>query len=141
MSVETNIATVRAAIAAISAGDLPALSRTVTPDYERHDLGNTLTAGSSVELMDLIASIRRALPDFTFEIEKAIGSEDDHVSIIFRMRGTHQGEFLGAPGSGRLVEIRGMGLYRLIDGRIRDNWQLLDTLGLMSQLGVTAATV
>jgi steroid delta-isomerase-like uncharacterized protein len=139
MSPETNIATVRAAIAAITNGDLPGLAATVTPDYERHDLAGTLTAGSSMELLELIGSIKVAMPDFTFEIEKAIATEDDHVAIIFRMGGTHEGTFLGAPGTGRFVEIRGMGMYRLIEGRIRDNWQLLDTLGLMTQLQVQAS--
>jgi predicted ester cyclase len=133
-SPEHNIATVRAATAAITNGDLEALVATVTPNYKRIDLANTLAADGPEQLMELIAGIKAGIPDFTFEIEKAIATEDDHVAIIFRMSGHHLAEFYGAAPTGRFMQIKGMGMYRLVDGRIEDNWQLLDTLGMMTQL-------
>ena len=49
---------------------------------------------------------------------------------------SHQGDFLGVPATGRPVKVWGMVIDRLQDGRIKDTRILMDSLGLMMQLGV-----
>jgi predicted ester cyclase len=61
------------------------------------------------------------------------------VASRFEWTGTHHGEFLGVPATGRRVGVWGMVIDRLKDGRIQDTriiMDTMDTLGLMMQFGV-----
>jgi predicted ester cyclase len=59
----------------------------------------------------------------------------DKVLSRFEWTGTHRGEFLGVPATGRPVKVWGMVVDRLVDGRIKETRIIMDTLGLMMQLG------
>ena len=50
-------------------------------------------------------------------------------------RGTHQGEFNGVPATGKTVTISGIDIWRVRDGKIVENQQVVDNLGLLQQLG------
>ena len=63
-------------------------------------------------------------------------AEGDKVLTRFEWTGTHRGEFLGVPATGRPVKVWGMVIDRLSDGKIKDSRIIMDTLGLMTQLGV-----
>ena len=54
----------------------------------------------------------------------------------FEWAGTHQHDFLGVPATGRQVRVWGIVIDRLEEGRIKDTRIIMDTLGLMMQLGV-----
>ena len=54
----------------------------------------------------------------------------------FEWTGTHRGEFLGMPATGRPVRVWGIVIDRLENGRIKDTRIIMDSLGLMMQLGV-----
>ena len=56
----------------------------------------------------------------------------------FEWTGTHHGDFLGVPATGRPVKVWGMVIDRFEEGRIKETRILMDTLGLMMQLGVIA---
>jgi hypothetical protein len=50
---------------------------------------------------------------------------------------THTGEpFLGAPASGRHVEVTGTSIYRISNGKILEHWANMDFLGVLQQLGL-----
>ena len=70
-----------------------------------------------------------------FAIEEQI-SEGDKVASRFEWTGTHQGEFLGIPATGRPVRVWGMVIDRLVEGRIKETRIIMDTMGMMIQLGV-----
>ena len=53
----------------------------------------------------------------------------------FEWTGTHQGTFLGVPATNRRVKVWGMVIDRLDGGKIRDTRIIMDTLGLMMQIG------
>ena len=74
-------------------------------------------------------------PDIVFSMQEQI-AEDDKVASRFEWTGTHQGEFLGIPATGRPVRVWGIVIDRLLDGRIKDTRIIMDTLGMMGQLGV-----
>ena len=76
-----------------------------------------------------------AFPDLHFSVEEQI-AEGDKVLTRFEWTGTHQGEFLGVPATGRHVKVWGMVIDRLVNGRIKETRIIMDTLGLMAQLGV-----
>lgn len=74
-----------------------------------------------------------AFPDLSNEIEDLIATEDRGV-IRYRFSGTHEGEVMGVPASGRRVETAGIVIFRVEDGRIMEGWAMDDVYGLLRQL-------
>lgn len=85
-------------------------------------------------LKDILRAMRAGFPDIVFSIQEQI-TEGDKVASRFEWTGTHKGEFLGVRATGRPVHVWGIVIDRLKDGRIKDTRIIMDTLGLMSQLG------
>ena len=79
--------------------------------------------------------MRTGFPDIVFSIQEQI-AEHDKVASRFEWTGTHSGEFLGIPATGRPVRVWGIVFDRLENGRIKETRIIMDTLGLMAQLGV-----
>jgi len=86
-------------------------------------------------LKDVIRMIRTAFPDIHWVVEETIASEDKVVSR-FKWTGTHRGEFLGIPATGRTITVPGVVIDRLSGGKMADSRILMDTLAMMQQLGV-----
>ena len=86
-------------------------------------------------LKDVLRSMRTGFPDIIFSIKEQI-TEGDKVASRFEWTGTHKGEFLGVPATGRHVRVWGIVIDRLEDGRIKDTRIIMDTFGMMAQLGV-----
>jgi steroid delta-isomerase-like uncharacterized protein len=86
------------------------------------------------------AGFRGAFPDVRVQIDDMV-AEGDQVAYRFTATGTHRGDQLGFAATGRAVNIQGMGFVRISGGMIVEGWNVLDQLGMMSQLGaVTMAT-
>ena len=85
-------------------------------------------------LKDILTAMRAAFPDIDFAIKEQI-SEGDKVASRFEWTGTHKAAFMGIPATGRPVRVWGIVIDRLVEGRIKDTRILMDTLGLMTQLG------
>jgi steroid delta-isomerase-like uncharacterized protein len=62
-------------------------------------------------------------------------SEGDRVTTYKTFNGTHQGEFMGVPATGRPVSIRVIDIVRFADGKITEHWNVVDVAGLLQQLG------
>ena len=80
------------------------------------------------------AFLSQAFPDRVDVIEEIV-AEDDHVGMLWRLTGTHEGNLFGIPPTGRQVDIHEFGLFRLADCRITEGWFMADELGLLKQLG------
>jgi len=92
--------------------------------------------GSGLDgLKDIIRAMRAGFPDIVFSIQEQI-AEHDKVASRFEWTGTHEGAFLGIPATGRHVRVWGIAFDRLEDGRIKDTRVIMDSLGIMAQLGV-----
>ena len=85
-------------------------------------------------LKDVLRGMRTAFPDMHWSIEEQI-EEGDKVLTRFVWSGTHRGEFLGVPATGRPVSVWGMVIDRIIDGKIKETRLIMDALGMMAQLG------
>lgn len=85
-------------------------------------------------LQDVLRGMRSAFPDMNWIVEEQL-SDGDRVLTRFVWTGSHHGEFLGVQPTGRRVTVWGMVIDRLVDGRIKETRILMDTLGLMMQLG------
>ena len=83
---------------------------------------------------DVLRGLRAAFPDMHWVIQEQI-SERDKVLSRFEWTGTHRGTFLGVPATERPVTVWGMVVDRLEGGKIKDTRIIMDTLGLMMQLG------
>jgi steroid delta-isomerase-like uncharacterized protein len=86
-------------------------------------------------LKDILRGMRAAFPDLDFSIKEQI-AEANKVASRFEWTGTHQEAFMGVPATGRQVRVWGIVIDRLEAGRIKDTRIIMDTLGLMMQLGV-----
>ncbi len=88
-------------------------------------------------LKDVLRGMRAAFPDMHWTVEEQL-TDGDRVLTRFEWTGTHRGEFLGVPATERRVRVWGMVIDRVRHGRIQDTRILMDTLGLMTQLGAVA---
>lgn len=89
-------------------------------------------------LKDVLRGLRTAFPDMHWTVEEQI-AEGDKVVSRFEWTGTHQGTFFGVPATSRSVTVWGMVIDRFEGGKIKDTRILMDTLGLMMQLGVVSS--
>jgi steroid delta-isomerase-like uncharacterized protein len=78
---------------------------------------------------------REAFPDLHFEIVDLI-AEGDKVLTRWVLTGTHQGEYLGVPATGKAIRVAGMSFDRIEDGLVAEGFDGWDALGLRQQLGV-----
>ncbi len=83
----------------------------------------------------LFAEFRTAFPDWHEEVVQLV-AEGDTVAGRFRCSGTHLGEFLGNPPTGKRMEVEEVFFVRAEGGRFVDFWGLEDSLGRMRQLGL-----
>ena len=93
--------------------------------------------GNRQEFKQLTAYIHTAFPDFHRAIDELIG-EGDKVVVRWTNRGTHTGgEYLGLPATGKQLEGPGVSIFRIVDGKIVEQWGVFDRLALRQQLGFT----
>ncbi|KZN19968.1 MULTISPECIES: ester cyclase [Pseudomonas] len=83
---------------------------------------------------EIIAMMRAGFPDIQWTLEELI-IEGDRVAARFTMRGTHHGNFLGVPPSGKTIEVKAVNFYRFADGQIVEEHGQPDLLGLLQQIG------
>jgi steroid delta-isomerase-like uncharacterized protein len=80
-----------------------------------------------------------SFPDLHFSIEQMMG-EGDRVVMQLLMEGTHQSAWMGIPASGRKMQIRMFTVHRVMQGKIVEDWVLVESLGFFQQLGVVPST-
>ncbi len=90
------------------------------------------------EAKRFFAYMTQAFPDLHAEIHEMVAS-GDRVAIRSTFTGTHEGEFLGVPPTGKSVSVDGIDIVRVVDGRATDHWGIFDAMGMMQQLGVMPA--
>jgi len=69
-------------------------------------------------------------------IDEARIAQGQWMAAFGRQEATHSGEFMGIPPTGKRVEIRYMDFWKVVDGKIVDNWVMVDFPHVMQQLGV-----
>jgi len=79
------------------------------------------------------AAFLQAVPDLRIEVEDAV-AEGESVVVRWRVTGTHRGDGLGIPPSGRAVDARGMSWFHVRDGRLVEGWDCWNLGGLMAAL-------
>ena len=136
MSTEDNKAIVRRFFEEVfNRQNLAVLDELVSSDFIHHQPGRVLRGA---EFFNQVKSRDHflAFPDLHITIEDMI-AEGDKVVTRWTARGTHQGEAMGLPPTGNEVTWTGMNFMRVVNGKLVEDWEELDLLGLMQQLGGT----
>ena len=85
-------------------------------------------------LMETLAGLRTGFPDMRWRVEEQI-AEDSRVLTRFVWVGTQRGDFLGIPPTHRAVSVWGMVIDQFEGPKVKSTRILMDTMGLMQQLG------
>ncbi len=116
-------------------GNLSVADELFAPNYEHHD-ASTLDFGRGPESEKKRATLyRTAFPDIRLTIEDII-AEGETVMTRWSCRGTHTGDLSGIAPIGKQINISGVTIARLANGKLAEGWVNWDALGLMQQLGV-----
>ena len=113
--------------------NVAAIDEIFAPEYVGHSLahsGQTENIESSKESSEYFLS---AFSDFRVTCDDVF-AEEDRVALRFTVRTTHTGEFSGIAPTGRQVTFAGISVMRCQDGKIAEQWQIVDIPGLMKQL-------
>src|SRR5215216_6900782 len=134
MSTEANKALVCRFIEAFNAGDLDGLAAAFVPNAVVHNSG----APDPLNLegfRQLAAVFLAAFPGGKHTIDDMI-VEGDKVVTRMTYRGTHTGDLMGIPPTGKQVAVSAMTIDQIANGKIVETWRLFDQLSMMQQLGV-----
>ncbi|HEX9416896.1 MAG TPA: ester cyclase [Gaiellaceae bacterium] len=121
----------------INGGDVDKIDELVSEDFVEHEEFPGISPDRD-GVKDFFRLLRSAFPDVHFTPEDVI-SDGELVASRFTMTGTHEGEFMGVPSSGRQVTVSGIDIIRVRDGKCVEHWGQFDALGLLQQLGALAA--
>jgi len=102
-----------------------------SPDFQNHGYHRTVDLKTD---QDAVHAEKQAFPDLRLQVERLI-AEGDWVTALWTFRGTHTaGGYGGLPATGTPIEMRGITIWRIVDGKIREEWSSFDELGAYSQV-------
>jgi steroid delta-isomerase-like uncharacterized protein len=119
---------------AFNQGNLAAVDELLSPDHFAHNTFGGAPNGPQ-GLKWLIAMYRTGFPDLQCTVDDEI-REGDQFAAHWTLCGTHKGLFLGNPPTGRRIEVQGIIFARTENGRIVEDWTLVDQIGILQQLGL-----
>jgi steroid delta-isomerase-like uncharacterized protein len=133
MSSEQNKAIVRRILEEPWKGNLGVVDELVASDYVGHDPASPEPLRGPEGVKEFIATYRTAFPNARITVEQQL-AEGDMVATRWSARGTHDGELMGIQPTGKQVTVSGLTISRLFGGKIVEEYQNWDALGLLQQL-------
>ena len=96
------------------------------PDFQNHGLHRSVDLKTD---QDAVHAEKKAFPDLRLSVQDMI-AEGDKVAVLWTFRGTHTGSgYEGLPPTGTRVEVRGITIWRIVDGRIVEEWSSFSETG------------
>jgi predicted ester cyclase len=133
MASTENLAVVRRMLDVIATGKTADLAQIVAPNWANHD--PNLPPMQGLEgAKQLVNMWHTGFPDMKFTIEDSL-CEGDKVALRFRLVGKNTGAFMNMDATGKSVNGTGTGIFKVVNGKLTDNWVNFDALGVMQQLG------
>ena len=132
---EQNKALVKRLIDELNRGNAEIVKELYAPDLKSYSPSGSTTPTSQNESFELTKAYFNAFPDLNQTIEELVAS-GDKVAVRFIARGTHKGDFQGIPATGNKMELSGIVILHIKDGKIIEERQDTDSLGFMMQLGM-----
>ncbi len=117
--------------------EMPQVEKEVlAPHYDRVRGGNLHLANNARDQgwPHPALYLRAAFPDRVDVIERVI-ADGDRVGLLFRVTGTHTGNFFGIEPTGKRVDVYEVALLRIVDGQMVEGWFMMDEAELLRQLG------
>lgn len=108
--------------------------RQLTEILERGDWAALETHPGLYETRRYFPAMLAAFPDLHHTLEREV-VEGDTIATFHTVRGTHSGEFLGIPATGKQVEFMVLGIDQVADGKVIQHWALPDWMAIITQLG------
>jgi predicted ester cyclase len=121
----------------VNGGDLDLAEELLHPDFVGHTPQGDLDVAG---FKNYVEFWRASFPDITCTVSDLI-QEGDRIAWRVRASGTHDGEFMGIPATGRRIEFDSMNQARAIDGRPVEHTVLMDDLSMLRQLGALPDSV
>ena len=121
----------------LSKGDTQVVDEVVDPNVVTHSPFPDQKPGAE-GLKEAIMQFREAFPDLHAKAEDIL-ADGDKVVGRFTVTGTHKGEFMGMPPSGKQFTYEEMVIVRFKNGRIVEHWAVMDAMAMMQQLGMIPA--
>jgi steroid delta-isomerase-like uncharacterized protein len=119
---------------AINTGNLALLDKFVAPGYVEHSEGF-----QGVEpFRQQVAAFRAAFPDLRVTIEDVL-TDGDRFASRTTVTGTHTGDLMGMPATGKRISVEAVDIGRVHDGQAAERWGGLNMYALLTQLGVIPA--
>jgi len=135
MLLEDNKEIVRKSIEVINTHDLSSIEKMVSPDFVDH----TRQMHGSEGLKQFLSMIFRSFPDFHLTIEDIV-AEGDKVWVRLTITATHAGGFYGlAPTGNKFIE-PSVWIYRIVNGKIVEGWDVQDELDFYKKIGAIEYT-
>jgi steroid delta-isomerase-like uncharacterized protein len=119
---------------ALSTGNYDLLDATTAVDLVEH-AGYANWESGLAGWKQSLASQQAAIPDFRLEVH-AILADGDKAMIHSTTRGTHLGEMMGIPPTGKVIAVEAVDILRVQDGKVVEHWGVFDEMGMMRQLGL-----
>ena len=107
----------------------------VAADVVMHHPSSPTPVSGREAVQGFLSAFRAGFPDFHMAVEDAFGV-DERAAVRWRMSGTHEADLFGIPPTGKKVNVAGISVVRIANGKIAEDWVSEDSLGMMRQLGV-----
>jgi len=117
----------------VNAGDFNVIDELVADDVVEHEEFPGIEPNKD-GVRQFFNLFRSAFPDLRMDPHEIL-VDGDMVCARITVTGTHQGEFMGIPPTGRRFEVGGFDLVRIRDGQAVEHWGLTDNMTMMQQLG------
>ena len=139
MSIEQNKALARKLVEeVINQGNISEIDELLIPNFVEHEeLPPGIPPGREAPKA-LFTMLRSAFPDIKATIEHLI-AEGDEVVLHMTWTGTHKGEFMGIPPTGKSISINVIDILGIAEGKFVEHWGVMDSMAMMQQLGVVPA--
>ena len=119
----------------INSGDIDGFGALLAEDFVEHEETPGL-APTKEGVLQFFRIYLADFPDLRMEPQDVLPS-GDKVAIRVRATGTHQGDFMGMPATGRTIDLQLIDITRFgDDGLAYEHWGVIDTMAMMQQLGV-----
>lgn len=133
MSKEQNIQAQKSFGEAINTNELQRFKELMSPDVIDHNPAPTQGPGPQ-GFIDFFTEFIAAFPDLAVDVEHLVADENN-VSFAYTVTGTHRGDFMGVPPTGRRIRATGLQISRFENARIVERWGSSDQLGILQQIG------
>jgi steroid delta-isomerase-like uncharacterized protein len=110
-----------------------AIDEFYAPDFVWHEPDQDIQGYEQAK--QFVSMYFGAFPDINVTVEDVI-AEGEKAVTRWTMRGTHRGELMGIAPTDKQIELKGITIHRIEGGKIVEEWERYDNLGVMQQLGV-----